>query len=306
MIKGLLFSSFLVFSSGSALLNKAPFYDPNKQNESGPVYYEDYIDLNVFNNLEFQFVSTGGGSVNYFLVRATALYNDLSAKGIYLNDFKYWDSRLYLYNANVDLSVSISNRSNWDFTYSFSNYRNPVDIDRFGYSLVSSVFYENEFRPIYYATTWLDFELAHLGQSAFYIKFLIPYGSKTQPVTDYANELKKMRFFNQNYYDKVLVGLNDYDNGYSNGYTDGLNDGYIIGENDGFDWGFDVGYNNGYDAGLAADFNSFSWLTAIFSAMGGLLGIQLLPNVSIGGIAVLVMVLTLLPFLIGLLKGGKD
>lgn len=89
-------------------------------------------------------------------------------------------------------------------------------------------------------------------------------------------------------------------------YFDAYTDGYTRGNNDGLNDGYDIGYNEGYNIGLTADFDAFGWLTAIFTGMGAFLSIQLLPNVSIGGIAILIMVLTLVPFLIGLLKGGKS
>jgi hypothetical protein len=77
-------------------------------------------------------------------------------------------------------------------------------------------------------------------------------------------------------------------------YELGYNDGYADGDLD------------GYNRGINEDFNAYSYLFGMFGAFSGLFAVELLPGLTIGGIAILVLSLTLLPFLIGLFtKGGK-
>lgn len=93
-------------------------------------------------------------------------------------------------------------------------------------------------------------------------------------------------------YNRRGLKANLFDKGYSSGYRDGeIN-----------------GYNNGYNAGMNDAVNnniSYSWLRGLFSGMGDLLGIRLFGDITIGSVALIMLSLTLLPFIIGLAK-GKD
>lgn len=119
------------------------------------------------------------------------------------------------------------------------------------------------------------------------------------------NWLQSIRVYN--YLPPVVE---NYETGYNDGYDDGLADGYFGGYVDGKEVGYNDGYVagdlDGYNRGINDDFNAYSYLFGMFGAFSGLFAVELLPGLTVGGIAILVLSLTLLPFLIGLFtKGGK-
>lgn len=102
--------------------------------------------------------------------------------------------------------------------------------------------------------------------------------------------------------DLYQFGNNDgYNNGYSDGEDRGYSDGYDAGEQDGYDNGYyvgrtegleegeEIGYQQGYDvgytdgqAGNTAITPVFNTLSGIFSVIGSVLSIELVPHVPIG------------------------
>lgn len=100
-------------------------------------------------------------------------------------------------------------------------------------------------------------------------------------------------------YDLIPL-LVDANGSYADGYDTGLETGKDIGYKD--------GYNSGYDAGQLSDFDGTSWMKGLFGSngLGGLLKIEILPGLSIGTIVMIPLMLTLVPFVIGLFKGGKN
>lgn len=90
------------------------------------------------------------------------------------------------------------------------------------------------------------------------------------------------------------VGLDEgVDIGYSNGYDEGeeigYNYGYFVGRNEGLQEGQQTGYNIGYNigytdgqAGNTAITPIFNTLSGVFSVVGSVLAIELVPNVPIG------------------------
>lgn len=81
---------------------------------------------------------------------------------------------------------------------------------------------------------------------------------------------------------------------YELGYSDGELDGY----DNGYDYGYTVGINDGVNSNI-----SYSWLRGLFVGLGDLLAIRLFGDITIGSIALIMLSLTLLPFIIGLAKG---
>ena len=88
------------------------------------------------------------------------------------------------------------------------------------------------------------------------------------------------------------------------GYQAGYADGYLDGDNN----GFDVGYNKGFSDGQAAEFDGYTWLRALFGSngIGALLSIPLLPGITIGGIILIPISLSLIAFIIRIFKGGSN
>lgn len=93
----------------------------------------------------------------------------------------------------------------------------------------------------------------------------------------------------------------DYEDGYSNGYYNGLR----AGDQDGYDRGLDVGYNqgknDGYSLGLVDNPNNNfgSLITTILLGVGSVLGIELLPNITIGAIIAVPIVFGIIAFVLG-------
>ena len=101
--------------------------------------------------------------------------------------------------------------------------------------------------------------------------------------------------YSSGYEDGKVDGYNEAVETYSNDYTNGYDEGIIDGK--------DEGYDEGYDDG--STFDNSSWLKTMFFAIGWLFSIELLPNVSIGLIASMLLFIRLLPFILGLFKGGS-
>lgn len=93
-----------------------------------------------------------------------------------------------------------------------------------------------------------------------------------------------------------------YDNIFDYGYDDGL----IVGYDEGYDEGYGVGYGVGYNDGVAtnSDFSFTGLLTQIFLGVGSVLGIELLPNITIGALVAVPIVFGIIYFILG--KRSKD
>lgn len=284
----LLTSLFALTFSPVALNNDAPFkpiHDikalPNIDDEA-PILSGLHFD-----DVQLTTGAPGGGSpsgARYIRYSFVISYTNLN----YLQDFDMlFISLPYEAEKNnlTDLKMEIRNTDN---TNVYSNIEfhslSVAMLYNFGMTLPDN--------PIFMGKNFLDIDLMD-NYREDYIKIAIEIPINYFPPQWMEHTIEKTNFYSS-------LPNNDY--AYENGYTNG----YIDGNNIGMDNGYNVGYNDGYNIGLTADFDSFGWLTAIFTGMGSFLNIQLLPGVSIGGIAILIMVLTLVPFLIGLLKGGKS
>ena len=111
-----------------------------------------------------------------------------------------------------------------------------------------------------------------------------------------------------------------YDEGYNVGHDEGFylgnSTGYDLGQQDIYNWGsFAYGldpahsfdYTSAYEKGLniGADFTPLTFISTFFFGIGYLFSIELIPSISIGTIALMVLAIQLLPFIIGLFTGGK-
>lgn len=86
-------------------------------------------------------------------------------------------------------------------------------------------------------------------------------------------------------------------------YSKGLTDGYESGYSEGVDAGYATGYAEGYASG-GTGVTSLSWIRSIFSSIGVLLAIELLPNVTIGMVVGIPFVLSVVGLIMRLTRGG--
>ncbi len=104
-------------------------------------------------------------------------------------------------------------------------------------------------------------------------------------------------------YNQAVNELGSYDAGYSDGVADGLADGLAEGYNSGYSVGYSIGKTDGYNEGIN-DSVSQGWLLSIFNLFGTVLAIELLPNITIGFLVGLPVILGLVFFIIKVARGG--
>lgn len=78
---------------------------------------------------------------------------------------------------------------------------------------------------------------------------------------------------------------------------------YDKGFTDGEQHGLSIGFHQGQQAGIET--MSGSWISNLFTGLGALFGIAIAPNITIGMIVMIPIVLALVPFVIGLATGRK-
>jgi hypothetical protein len=259
----------------------------------------DFIDydspnyrLGDYHTFDIASVSAGGGQVRFTRIKAVIPSSVFDTLAEYENVFITIPN--YRYNSAVDLVMRI------EVAYSYvpvlpADY--PYDELPLSESMLKVLPYTMLDIPyehnVFDRDTWTN----NSGFN-FNIVFTIPYTKHTNPPSDYAEQLKNITLFTKR--------SDGYDGGYDNGYFDGFNDGYDNGYDGGYEDGYYWGDLDGYNRGINEDFNAYSYLFGMFGAFSGLFAVELLPGLTIGGIAILVLSLTLLPFLIGLFtKGGK-
>lgn len=105
-----------------------------------------------------------------------------------------------------------------------------------------------------------------------------------------------------------------YDDGYWDGYIEGVKDAFEDGYNQGYDEGYDLGYDDGFNVGDNAGYTrglndgTSAWgvlFSTMLSTFGAILSIEIFPNLTIGMIAAVPLILGLLAFIIGVAKGGR-
>lgn len=292
------------------LLTSLVGFSPNNftHTPNNSVIY-DFIDydspnyrLGDYDITELEHISAGGGQVRYNRIETIIPRVVFDSLGQYENVFI--SMPLYGYNSAVDLYMRIDYYVDGELDY-------PViyDIENIPLSMTMLKVLPYTIVDIPY-----DFNVFDSNnwdndyQRELRITFVVPYKAHTNPPSDYAEQLKNITLFTKrsdsaDYFGGYEDGYNDgVADGYNDGYTDGSADSYLDGYNDGYYWGDKDGYNRG----INEDFNAYSYLFGMFGAFSGLFAVELLPGLTIGGIAILVLSLTLLPFLIGLFtKGGK-
>lgn len=80
---------------------------------------------------------------------------------------------------------------------------------------------------------------------------------------------------------KNTYGAQYYRDGYADGHIDGLDEGEIIGYDNGYEDGYDVGYDDG-QLGENAISPVLNILSAIFTGVGAIFSIELVPHVPLG------------------------
>ena len=116
-------------------------------------------------------------------------------------------------------------------------------------------------------------------------------------------------FLSNIYFDDLGINeksFEDYNKGISAGYDIGNSEGYTSGYDIGNSEGYTSGYDKGYNQGQSDSF-SFSWLIGIFTSFGAFFNITLFNNITIGGIILIPLMIALVTFIVGIMKGGgKD
>ena len=303
MFSKLLLVLGVAFAYGTSLTfnsNNKVSYTPNYS------YRYDFIDyespayrLGDYDITQLDHISAGGGQVRYNRIQAIIPRVVFDTLAEFENVFI--SMPLYDYNSAVDLYMRIDLYLGGVLEEAvISDLENiPLSMTMLKSLPYTMVDLPNNFN-IFDSSNW-EFNF----QAELRLTFVVPFTAYIQPPSDYAEQLRNITLFTQLY-----MGELDYNDGYVAGYNDGLTDGF----NDGYSNGKEIGYNDGYadgdldgyNRGLNEDFNAYSYLFGMFGAFSGLFAVELLPGLTIGGIAILVLTLTLLPFLIGLFtKGGK-
>jgi hypothetical protein len=298
----ILFTSLVGFSAN----NNFSYTPDYSYNYSFIDYESPAYRLGDYEITELVHINAGGGQVRYNRIQAIIPCVVFDTLGQY--DNVYIAIPLYDYNSAVNLDMRIDyyvdGELNYPVIYGLENI--PLSMTMLKvlpYTMVDLANNFNVFDTYYWESGY--------GQE-IRITFTVPFTAHTNPPSDYSQQLRNITLFTKRsdsagYFDGYETGYNDgYENGnadgYADGYADGSADSYLDGYNDGYKWG-DI---DGYNRGINENFNAYSYLFGMFGAFSGLFAVELLPGLTIGGIAILVLSLTLLPFLIGLFtKGGK-
>ncbi len=104
-------------------------------------------------------------------------------------------------------------------------------------------------------------------------------------------------------YNQAVNEHGSYDAGYSDGVSDGLSQGLLEGYNSGYDIGYSAGKSDGFNEGVSENISQ-SWIIGIFDLFGTVLAIELLPNITIGFLVGLPVILGVVFFVIKVARGG--
>ncbi len=305
MIKNILpilFTSLVGFSA-----NNNFSYTPNYTVRYDFIDYESpAYRLGDYDITKLEHISAGGGQVRFNRIQAIIPRVVFNTLGEYENVFI--SMPLYDYNSAVNLYMRIDFYDNGELDYPVIYDMETISLSMtmlevLPYTMVDLPINFNVFDPYCWEYDYgLEVRLT----------FVVPFTPHTNPPSEWQNEMRNITLFTKR---SVSAGYFDgYENGYTDGYehgnTDGYADGYADGSADSYLDGYNEGYKwgdiDGYNRGINEDFNAYSYLFGMFGAFSGLFAVELLPGLTIGGIAILVLSLTLLPFLIGLFtKGGK-
>ena len=114
-------------------------------------------------------------------------------------------------------------------------------------------------------------------------------------------------------YEALMANNVDYATGYEDGhfigYEDGIETGQITGYEDGWSIGQSSGYATGYNLGVLEvmdeNLNIGTFIQIAADGVGGLLAVELLPNISLGMIVAVPLIFGLIAFVIGVSSGRK-
>ena len=101
----------------------------------------------------------------------------------------------------------------------------------------------------------------------------------------------------QNINANISISFKTYEQGYNNGYDEGYDDGTLANQNE----IYEQGYNNG-QLDLENALTPTSYMNKIMTSVNTFLNIQLLPNVTLGGILLIPLALNLVIIIIKILK----
>lgn len=100
---------------------------------------------------------------------------------------------------------------------------------------------------------------------------------------------------------EIIGEHNGYNSGYDVGLGEGYTNGYAVGKTDGHAIGYNLGKVDGYDDGSAVMQNS-SWIITLFSGFAALMSIEVLPNITIGLLLGIPLILGVLFFVLRVIK----
>ncbi|MEM0173882.1 MAG: hypothetical protein QXI16_05185 [Sulfolobaceae archaeon] len=150
----------------------------------------------------------------------------------------------------------------------------------------------------YYHTTSLnkvsysDVEYVTVRVTSNYFYVGINYDGKTDSYTIPVSE-------NPLWFDIDIVASND-------SFTTGFNEGKKAGYAEGLEYGEAIGRNKGFNDGVASvnDYSFTGLLFQIFTGIGSLFAIELLPNITIGALVAIPLVFGIIYFILG--KRGSE
>jgi hypothetical protein len=236
-----------------------------------------------------------------------------------LNDLYYYRLSLNVEYSNADyilVARGINNVPRYDnpeenIVYSLSDYGIPTQYDYL--------------RIVHSASSYQDTQGLNLSIKIrnMYVINLTDYGftinDTNKETLDYyynlyyllINGLNPTEYYLDGSVNGYIEGYNDgvedgYSDGYNNGYSDGQEDGYDTGYLDGnvagLETGYFNGYNDGYDEGVISDVDT-QWLLGFVSGAVNILGVSIIPGISLGVFVFIPLFLGFIGFIFRL--GGR-
>lgn len=150
--------------------------------------------------------------------------------------------------------------------------RNPYNSGNYEFNFLMNYSYVDYSETLQDINIWVDNQIYNSYMFNYLVSIGYSYGYDDGDVSGYAAGLTA-----------------GYNNGYDAGETAGYNNGYSEGRNVGLEEGEEIGYSQGYNvgytdgqAGNTAITPVFNTLSGIFSVIGSVLAIELVPHVPLG------------------------
>lgn len=261
-------------------------YIKTEPNEDAYTFQE--IDL-IYNQ---NFITINYAKTDNYIYIRFIMQSDFYINNPYLTDI------ISLYDFS-NLMVRLLNFENPE-TYFEHFGRQYYVIDRQEGRIETELMIRKDYFTFYYE------QIAQVSEETFFNRFVQDYLSDVLNYIKYYVRIGN-EFYNIGYLDGHADGYDKgydigYDDGYDDGHSDGYDDGYEVGHSDGYSEGHSIGKNEGLNEGSSAWGVLFS---AMLSTFGAVLSIEIFPNLTIGMIAAVPLILGLLAFIIGVAKGGK-